>query len=173
MSIIELPDLVIRFLSLESELEGGHSKLQRRLGATSHNFRTLPRQDLFVEDAAMSNLLKQLEELHIIQCSLLPGEELSLVLPPDERQQWENAILSFRESSKAPPSVQPPSSTCRFQINVANAPARVEIEFPIDYPGCGFAETYVRGDELNRSGQEELQRVIKDVQVDLQGADTE
>lgn len=169
MSIIELPDLEVRFLSLESEFEVGHSKLQRR--ATSN--RTLPRQDLFVEDVVMSNLLKQLEELHIIQCSLLPGEELSLVLPPDERQQWENAILSFRESSKAPPSVQPPSSTCRFQIIVANAPARVEIEFPIDYPGGGFADTYVRGDELNRSGQEELQRVIKDAQVDLQGADTE
>lgn len=172
MSIIELPDLEIRFSFFGSR---SLKEVTANSNEEPPNTRTLPRQDrdLFVEEPATSNLLKQLEELHIIQCSLLPGEELSLVLPPDERQQWENAILSSSEASKAPPSVQPPSSTCRFQIIVANAPARVEIEFPIGYPGCGFAETYVRGDELNRSGQEELQRVIKDAQVDLQGADTE
>lgn len=119
----------------------------------------------------MSNLLKQLEELNVLKCSLLPGEVLSFVLPPDELVQWESLVQLYSESPQAV-ALQNPYSACRFQIKVDHAPVRMEIELPRDYPN-ELAEVYVRGDTIDRSKQEKLQQIITDAQKESRETDTE
>ncbi|KAG2360509.1 hypothetical protein BDR07DRAFT_1335606 [Suillus spraguei] len=60
-------------------------------------------------------LESQLQELQLIQHSLLLGESFSLVITPEDFRTWTSLLYSF-STTAAPPSLPSPVSHVKFQV---------------------------------------------------------
>lgn len=78
------------------------------------------------------NLAAQLEELHLIRCSLLPGELFEFALPDEDALVWPRLLEAFAENYSS--EAKEPESTCRFRISLESGPICFEIEFLRGYP---------------------------------------
>lgn len=115
-------------------------------------------------------LSRQLEEIQLIQCSLLPTELFSFILQSDNDDEW-SALLQEHSSGETRIAKRP-SSPCRFRVKIYNVPLYFELELPIDYPHT-VPLVFVRGDTIQRQLQEQWQRIVADKLSELLQEDTE
>ena len=113
---------------------------------------------------------RQLEELQLIQCSLLPNELFSFILQSDDVDEW--PVLLQEHSSGETRITKYPTSPCRFRVQALDVPFHFELELPGDYPHTAPL-VFVRGDTIQRPLQEKWQKIAADKLGELQQEDTE
>lgn len=121
-------------------------------------------------------LSHQLEEIQLIQCSLLPNELFTLVLSENDKEEWLTLLqgVSFgpSDTDTRSESIIHPSSPCRFKLEVLGVPLHFEIEIPKDYP-LTLPLVYVRGDSIERLLQEKWQAIVSEKLKEVQKEETE
>jgi acylphosphatase len=114
-------------------------------------------------------LLKQLDELNLIRCSLLPGEVLTFL---DDTQAWTNLLDAH--ATWTGPSHQSMLVLPRLQIKLESANTWFEVEIPRQYAGdlqtCRPTFS-VKGENISRPEQERWQIIIEEKLDEI--ADTE
>lgn len=120
---------------------------------------------------ASTSLEKQLEELNLLQCSLMPGESLEFVPSQPEDTSWHDLLAAFAATGTAKqPHILPPYPA-RLQARVENVGLWFEIELPREYPSAvhdGVTVTkiiphvLVRGHTISRSEHEKWQSIVKE-----------
>lgn len=115
-------------------------------------------------------LSRQLEEIQLIQYSLLPNELFSLILPEDDEKEW--TILLQDHNAGNTLNIKHPSSPYRFKVEVSSLPLNFELELPKTYPDA-LPIVLVRGDTIERSLQEEWQKIVLDKLDELRHDETE
>lgn len=111
-------------------------------------------------------LAKQIEELVLLKCSLLPSEILEFVLPRSEDcVAWTQIVNAYSEGDyDLQPSFVP--SPAQFIVKIQRIPIWFKIDFPDDYPleTPKFNMT-VRGYNISRIEQQRWQNIILKNQV--------
>ncbi|KAI5118051.1 hypothetical protein M0805_005898 [Coniferiporia weirii] len=116
-----------------------------------------------------ASLTGQLDELQLLQCSLLPGESFAFALPEDDAREWSDLLRDHVDSELSGPQLsQQPASACRLEVRVKDLPLWFEVELPRDYPEHDVPLVYVRGDEIDRTQQEKWQKIVRDNMAELQ-----
>ncbi|THH11626.1 hypothetical protein EW145_g568 [Phellinidium pouzarii] len=118
-------------------------------------------------------LTSQLAELHLLQCSLLPGESFSFILPTDDLKEWSELLRNHIELEDSDFQSSLPASTCRFEVRVKDAPIWLEVELPRGYPMIDAPLVYIRGEEIDRTQQERWQKIVRNEMNELQQEKTE
>lgn len=84
------------------------------------------------------NLVRQLEELHLIRCSLLPGESFSFVLPQKDLAIWTSLLDAFTDAGSFShnqdgviASLTHPPCQARFDIRAVGAQTWFEVALPL------------------------------------------
>ena len=119
-----------------------------------------------------SSLPAQLAELRIVFSSLLPDESITFT---DGSEEWKALVDSEKDNATATLAVLPssspsPSTDCRFEVKVRDAPIWLEIELPRSYPGGSGALVSVKvSDDVDRREQEKWQEIIKNLLLDYVG----
>ncbi|KAF8131493.1 hypothetical protein EV363DRAFT_1398583 [Boletus edulis] len=90
--------------------------------------------------AWQTSLVHQLEQLDLIQCSLLPGESFAFVLPPDDLAVWSSLLDAFTDAGRfsvddaddhsAIASLTKPPCQARFEIRVVGVRTWFEVTLP-------------------------------------------
>ncbi len=130
----------------------------------------------------MTFVQRQLEELHILKCSLVGGEFLTFIPPNDpDALQWQALLENYPDHSEDSPNTFP-LSQCRFQVRVDGSHILFEVTLPPEYGSPNMTQEKwrnnlssmisIRGDETARSEQEVWQKIITKATFELQG-DTE
>ena len=108
------------------------------------------------------SLYRQLEELQLVKCSLLPGEEFNF---SEDCEVWTKLLDSYTET---PDQVDPHSvlpTTC-FQINLQEwKSVWFAIELPRGYPENGsrpIVTVRMQGDDFSRADQERWKDLVGD-----------
>ncbi|KAF8902280.1 hypothetical protein CPB84DRAFT_1846441 [Gymnopilus junonius] len=118
---------------------------------------------------ASSSRSRVLEELHLIQCSLLPDEHLTFL---DEPEAWLNALEQFSEGNIEDAAM--PSSEAFFSVQLDGEKMWFEITLfgkqVETFPGGSVS---VKGDDISRDHQEAWQRIITASLKDLRDSDAE
>ncbi|EGO05384.1 hypothetical protein SERLA73DRAFT_44012 [Serpula lacrymans var. lacrymans S7.3] len=110
--------------------------------------------------ASIANLASQLEELQLIQCSLLPGELFTFILPSDDTAIWDSLLESVSSPLEAD---APLPAQARFEIKLTGAKVWFEIELPRNYPDAGTKpQISIKGEDISRSEQEHWQDVVRE-----------
>ncbi|GJE99503.1 hypothetical protein PsYK624_157670 [Phanerochaete sordida] len=105
-------------------------------------------------------LHRQLEELNLLTCSLMPGE--SLQFTPGSL--WERLLETYADAPDQ--SLDEAPDAARFQLRVDDAKLWFDMELPLSYPsddGSVMPSVFVRGDEISRSEHERWQAIVKDL----------
>lgn len=107
---------------------------------------------------------KQLEELQLVTCSLLPSESITYL---EDELAWTNLLEGLGDGSSEPlPNLRPP----HFQIKVENA--RIWFDIDLSYINTSRPpQISVKGDDMTRSEQERWQQSVKNKMPEI--ADTE
>lgn len=124
----------------------------------------------------LSTLLRQLEEIHLLKCSLLPGE--SITFDPDFQgiDEWSALLDSFSQGGDTA-QLAAPSSPARFRIRAENRSIWFDVELPTGYRDDDSSNVQlpvvaVRGDELGRTEQEQWQVFMREALLEeLKGAE--
>ncbi|GLB43703.1 putative protein of unknown function (DUF1115) [Lyophyllum shimeji] len=107
------------------------------------------------------SLTKQLEELQLIRCSLLPDEVLLFL---DDHDTWTNLVAAQTDAATISRD-QRPTSAARVQVKVDAAKISFVVGIPLNYSG-NIAEAApmftVKGDEISRLEHDRWQRVIEE-----------
>lgn len=106
------------------------------------------------------SLLRQLEEIQLLDCSLLPGE---LLLFLEDTHAWATLLAAYPDIDEVP-SRSTVSEPC-FQIKLEEAPLWFEVKLPHDYPTARPA-ILVRGG-IAKTDQSRWQDVVKEKLEDL------
>ncbi|KAI0756446.1 hypothetical protein C8Q80DRAFT_1264501 [Daedaleopsis nitida] len=126
----------------------------------------------------MATPRRTLEELHLLKCSLLPGELLAFT---EDAAQW----TSLLDSYALDPDCELPDSEAQaaphFQVKLeGSSDVFFDVELPYDYSEGGadvhvrgLPRVAVRGDCLGRDEQERWQRAVSDALRDAQVQDSE
>ncbi|KAG8219258.1 hypothetical protein J3R82DRAFT_97 [Butyriboletus roseoflavus] len=119
-----------------------------------------------------TNLFHQLEELHLIQSSLLPGEHFVFVFPPEDLTIWSSLLDAFMDAGGLDDAVLAslthPPCQAHFQIYVVAAHISFEVELPPctnitdpDSSANAAASVSVKGDHVSRDAQERWHAEIR------------
>lgn len=120
-----------------------------------------------------TNLAHQLEELHIIQSSLLPGERFAFVLPPEDLAIWTSLLDAFTDAGGVDcdaviASLTHPPGQARFQMHVVAAQISFEVELPpctdvmnLELAANAAMSISVKGDHVSRDAQERWHTEIR------------
>jgi hypothetical protein len=108
-------------------------------------------------------LTNQLEDLHLLRCSLLPGELLIFL---DDSDTWCSLLESYPDIAYSPTGN---FSDAHFQIKLDNTNIWFEVELPRFYPGTPPI-VFVKGD-IAREIQERWQTVVKQTLQELEGSE--
>ena len=119
------------------------------------------------------SLRKQLEEIHLLRCSLIPPELFVFVLPPEDHEQWTRLLQRYTEDGETPDAHWQPTSTCRFEVRIESVSIWFEIELPRGYPGVEGPNIFVRGKNLQRAEQEKWKELVCDRLKQVREEDTE
>ncbi|KAL5494851.1 hypothetical protein ACEPAI_313 [Sanghuangporus weigelae] len=121
----------------------------------------------------MMSIRKQLEEIHLLQCSLIPPELFDFVLPQDDCEQWSQLLHRYTQDGQIPDDDWQPASTCRFEVRIEDGPIWFEVELPRGYPEAEAPNVFVRGKNLQRVDQERWREIVNDKlsQVREEGTD--
>jgi hypothetical protein len=106
-------------------------------------------------------LTRQLEELQLLQCSLLPGELLTFL---DNVESWSSLLETYPDildTSNIPEA--------RFQVKLDNAHVWFEAELPRLYPSV-WPVISVKGD-IARDEQARWQGTVKEKMQELHGSE--
>lgn len=117
-------------------------------------------------------LEKQLEELQMVRCSLLPGEIMTFI---DDLGFWDNFLEIHSTSGIIPDQLPIATSQAHFQIKVEAAThVWFEILFPYQYLGdlesC-CPNISVKGQYLGRIEQERWQKIIEEKVGEIAGTE--
>ncbi|KAG1902693.1 uncharacterized protein F5891DRAFT_978580 [Suillus fuscotomentosus] len=85
----------------------------------------------------------QLQELQLIQHSLLPGESFSFALPPEDSRIWTSLLHSFNTAASTTTlsSLLSPVPQVKFEVKAADARIFFEVQFPERYPEDSDVDT--------------------------------
>ncbi|KAF8549774.1 hypothetical protein OG21DRAFT_1478756 [Imleria badia] len=86
--------------------------------------------------AHITKLANQLRELHLIQCSLLPGERFTFVLPPQDLAIWSSLLDAFTDAD---------DQDARFEIHVVGTQTWFEVVLPL----CTDVTDFAPGTAIN------------------------
>ncbi|KZT02047.1 uncharacterized protein LAESUDRAFT_745174 [Laetiporus sulphureus 93-53] len=126
-------------------------------------------------------LSRQLEELNLLRCSLLPGEKLIFVPSSNNADlSWSDLLDSYSENNIGPESERRTSEAVKslqpvhFQIRADNSDTYFDVELS-SYDGSSLEESRVtvsvKGEHLGRRDQERWQSIIKDKLGELQDSE--
>ncbi|KAI0673854.1 hypothetical protein C8Q78DRAFT_656144 [Trametes maxima] len=110
---------------------------------------------------------KILEEIHLLKCSLLPGETLRFTEDPSG---WE-ALL---ESYSADPGMELASAKCpaHFQVIANDSEVWFDVELPLEYGAEQHTpHVAVKGRHLGRAEQEQWQTVVAEATKEVRGSE--
>jgi hypothetical protein len=128
----------------------------------------------------MTCLESQLQELQLIQYSLLPGESFSFVLPPEDSRIWASLLHSFNSTvTTALPSVPSPVPQVKFQVKAADARISFEVQFPERYPedsdivGAQVPLVSINGEGISRDEHHQWRAFVQEKLAEVQGNESE
>ncbi len=113
-----------------------------------------------------TTLHRQLEELNLVKCSLLPGEELIF----NDPAVWESLLDTYPDSPTT--NFTLPASPACFQVKTNGSSIHFEVELPKEYGeslGKTLPRISVKGDGITRVEQERWQSLVKEQVSELQG----
>jgi acylphosphatase len=123
----------------------------------------------------MTCLESQLQELQLIQYSLLPGESFSFVLPPEDSRIWASLLHSFNSTvTTALPSVPSPVPQVKFQVKAADARISFEVQFPERYPedsdivGAQVPLVSINGEGISRDEHHQWRAFVQEKLAEVQ-----
>ncbi|KAI0081110.1 hypothetical protein K474DRAFT_1614167 [Panus rudis PR-1116 ss-1] len=114
-----------------------------------------------------SAVSQQLEEINLLKCSLMQGEQLVFDLSSEDAVRWESLLTSYPEHTPVDDEHLP---CARFQVRVEGSRVWFDVEIPKDYPekSCAMsAMISVRGDTITRQEQEHWRNVIAECATEL------
>lgn len=121
----------------------------------------------------MASLSRQLEELNLLNCSLLQGEDLTFIPPSSDAEIWQ-ALLEAYPDFDADTSPTP-QSAAKFQLRCSGVDVWFEVQLPADYEGQSEhpldAMVAVRGDQITRAEQERWQKFVTECISEIQGSE--
>lgn len=99
-----------------------------------------------------------LEELHLVSCSLLPGELLSFSPTADDEQIWTRLLETYPDIDET----QTPTTSARFEIKVAGSGVWFVVNIPADYGTIEDSRPVVsvRGEGIIRSEQAHWEKIL-------------
>lgn len=119
------------------------------------------------------SLFQQLQELHLIRSSLMPGEQFSFVLPPEDANVW-SSLLDNHQACNTTPSPgldsisdsEIPSATqpcqARFAVKVQGSQVWFEVQVPSETAHFRCTDLSVKGENISRSQQEFWQSMVRE-----------
>ena len=114
-------------------------------------------------------IIKQVEELHLIQCSLLPDETLHFI-GDDSEAFWPRILQEYSmtmTTTLSDPSNTMPKPAPKFQVCL-DGPAKMWMEVEMVAPGSGkTALVCVKGDFMTRADQERWQNIVAEKQQEV------
>lgn len=110
-----------------------------------------------------ATLARQLEELHLLKCSLLPGEVLAFI---QDTESWVDMLETYPDVS----SIREPShwQAC-FEVKLGSSNIWFEAELPKNYPDGDLPLISVKGTDVTRDEQEKWTMNIKKRTQELEG----
>jgi hypothetical protein len=117
-------------------------------------------------------LTKQLEELHLIRCSLLPGELLTFI--GGDSEAWTELLDNHASATPTSNQFQSTLSPAHLQLKVEAANVWLEVRMPSQYMGDlrdSRPSFSVKGENISRSEQESWGRIIAEKSSEI--AETE
>ena len=157
-----------------------HAPVQPRRCGTPHSTKvdsyTHPHNDVFVfMSRNQSNIPRQIEEIYLLKCSLLPGESIVFDPDSDDSEAW-NTLLDLHAEGSDIAQAATPTSSARLQISTEDHSIWFDVELPLGYGGNGSLHVEVpvvsvRGDELGRAEQCEWQTFVRETLKELRDAE--
>lgn len=112
-----------------------------------------------------TRLERQLEELNLLKCSLMQGEQITFTLSETDTETWNTLLESYPDLPCNTLTLQSP----RFRLTVEGSPIHFEVDIPSDYNGPKASQDMskdlslmvsVRGDQISRYDQERWQQIM-------------
>lgn len=129
-----------------------------------------------------TTLSRQLEELNLLKCSLLPGETLSFVPPSESASRWTALLQAYSDNSeddfrRAVNELE--LEPARFHVKVEGIRIWFEVELPRAYEGGALAlrdggeriTVSAKGADLGRVDQARWNAIIKESIGELQDSE--
>ncbi|KAJ3556358.1 hypothetical protein NM688_g2071 [Phlebia brevispora] len=118
------------------------------------------------ETTTTALLARQLEELHLLTFSLLPGESISFSPTFEDEETWTRLLQAYPEIDPATPLQ---STSLRFEVRVEGSEIWFEVQFP-EFRGAYSSSqptVSVKGDNLARNEQVAVQENVAQLLQDL------
>ncbi|KAG1879645.1 hypothetical protein C8R48DRAFT_801443 [Suillus tomentosus] len=117
----------------------------------------------------------QLQELQLIQHSLLPGESFSFILPPEDSRIWSSLLHSFNTAASTTTlsSLPSPVPQVKFQVKTTDARIFFEVQFPERYPEDSDVDTAqvpfisVNGEGISRDEHHRWRTFVQEKSAEL------
>ena len=108
---------------------------------------------------------RQLEEIHIIFCSLLPGESLSFSLAADDARAWQTSLERCPDYT----DLLLPTTAAQFEVKVSGSSRWFEFILAEDYGLAGqfHFDVSVRGENVTRKEQAHWENLIVQRRAEL------
>ncbi|KAI0778869.1 hypothetical protein BD413DRAFT_465887 [Trametes elegans] len=118
----------------------------------------------------MSPLRKILEEIHLLQCSVLPGETLAFTEEPDV---WQALLDAYATDPDSSTDLAAPERPARFQVRADDRDVWFDVALPPHYSReeASLPRVLVKGDNLRRDEQERWQAAVKEAVEDVRGSE--
>ena len=110
-------------------------------------------------------LVRQLEELHLLTCSLTGGETVAFDDNDNDSVGWRTLLNEYAEIGQVAETKS--STPCRFVIKLDSSDVRVEVELPSSYPESSRPVVSVRGDHLTKVAQERWNGIVQSAVQEL------
>jgi hypothetical protein len=112
----------------------------------------------------LTAMMKQLEELHILNCSLLPGEVLTFVL---DAETWTHMLETY---PNVPPFPGQSQLQACFEVKLDSSNLWFEVKLPHSYPDGDLPLISVKGTDLTRGEQEKWKVIVRERSQELEGS---
>ncbi|KAI4517930.1 hypothetical protein K525DRAFT_289057 [Schizophyllum commune Loenen D] len=107
-----------------------------------------------------ATLKRQLEELELIRCSVMPGEVLTFV---DGHDRWLALLDRFSAERTIPADDDIPALPISFEVWLEGHDLRISVELPIDHSEVSkLPNVAVKGTTISRAEQDRWTRLIQD-----------
>ncbi|PCH34347.1 hypothetical protein WOLCODRAFT_63598 [Wolfiporia cocos MD-104 SS10] len=113
---------------------------------------------------AAATLARQLEELHLLKCSLMPDETLQFTSVSEDSDRWSQLLESYADNPDADAVNEQCEEPVRFTVKVNGLDIWVAAELSHAYNGEHIGDNYVsvtfKGSRLGRAEQAQWQAII-------------
>lgn len=119
----------------------------------------------------------QVQELQLIQHSLLPGESFSFILSREDSRIWHALLDPSTDaitSASAPtsPNIPTPIPQAKFQVRALHARIWFEVQFPEGYPDVDSTQVpsvSVNGEGISRDEHNRWRTFVQEKSAEVQG----